>query len=199
MLKLALFWNFFIAEGGGIVWEFLVLRSGACMHKGGVGGLCLSSIMRCKRPRKVGEWFIEGLVYSCFFLKAFSYWSASKGEFVFVVNGKRECAWYFHACIVGITYHTLNSRNTFIIMKKMNSFHAWLQQHVHMYFIDWFRIMQHLVMLKFIMSKKLFIHFVVCVTDNIFKWAMIICMVCFPDHIYFAQTLDILNGDTNEK
>ncbi|CAK9250624.1 unnamed protein product [Sphagnum jensenii] len=39
------------AEGGGIVWESLVLRSGACMHK----GLCLSSIMRCKRPRKVEE------------------------------------------------------------------------------------------------------------------------------------------------
>ncbi len=37
LLKLALFLNFFIAEGGGIVWEFLVLRSGACVHKGGVG------------------------------------------------------------------------------------------------------------------------------------------------------------------
>ncbi len=36
-LKFALFLNFFIAEGGGIVWEFLVLRSGACVHKGGVG------------------------------------------------------------------------------------------------------------------------------------------------------------------
>jgi hypothetical protein len=54
-------------------------------------------------------------------------------------------------------------------------------------------------MLKFIMSKKLFIHFVVCVIDNILKWAMIICMICPLDHIYLAQTLDILNGDTNEK
>jgi len=68
-----------------------------------------------------------------------------------------------------------------------------------MYFIDWFMTMHRLVMLKFIMSKKLFIHFVVFVTDNILKWAMIICMVCFLDHIYFAQTLGILNGDTNEK
>jgi len=122
LLKLALFWNFFIAEGGGIVWEFLVLRSGACVHKGGVGAFASPQSWGCKRPRKVGEWFIEGLVYSCFFLKAFSYRSAFKNEFVFVVNGKRECAWYFHACIVGITYHTLNSRNTFYHYEKNELF-----------------------------------------------------------------------------
>jgi hypothetical protein len=104
------------AEGGGIVWEFLLLRSGACVHKGGVGTFASQS-WGARGQGKWGNnllrvWFIH------FFLKAFSYWSALKSEFVFVVNGKRECVWYCHACIVGITYHTLNSRNTFIIMKK---------------------------------------------------------------------------------
>jgi hypothetical protein len=39
-----------------------------------------------------------------------------------------------------------------------------------MYVIDWFRTMHHLIMLKFINVKKAFyVHFVVCVTDNILK------------------------------
>lgn len=116
------------------------------------------------------------------------------------------CQWKERMCVIFSCMHCrynlshLELKEYFYHYEKINSFHPWLQQHAPMYFIDWFTTMHHrLVMLKFIMSKKLFIHFVVFVTDNILKWAMIICMVCFLDHIYFAQTLGILNGDTNEK